>query len=522
MRTDKDLTPQEWQIRKKAEADLETFISLVAPHNVMGGVHRELLSWWTREEALNHQVTLLPRDHGKSRYLAYRVVWHITNNPDCRVLYISATSGLAEKQLKFMKDIFTSKKYMKYWPEMINKEESKREKWTNTEISVDHPKRKAEGVRDPTIFIAGLTTSITGLHCDIAALDDVVVYENAYTEEGRNKVFSQYSLLSSIEGADAQEWIVGTRYHPNDLYGEMQKIEEDIYDDEGYVIGSRPVYEIFERAVEDAGDGTGEFLWPRQQRRDGKWFGFDRRVLATKRAKYIDKTQFHAQYYNDPNSGDDTGISRSVFQYYDRQHVKFTRGHWHYQARRLNIVASMDLSYTVGKRSDYSVIVVLGMDEERFYYVLDVVRFQTNSIVDYYRYLLESFKKWEFRKVIIEGVSAAEPIIKQLKEEYLRPNGIMLSVDMIKPTRHEGTKLEKMQATLEPIYTNGAVWHYRGGNCQVLEDELVMQFPPHDDCKDALMIAVQSLSPPTRMRSNLDQGPTGNVIYHKKFGGVVA
>ena len=52
------------------------------------------------------------------------------------------------------------------------------------------------------MFTAGLTSSITGLHCDVAVLDDVVVKENAYTQEGRNKVREQYSLLSSIDRLD--------------------------------------------------------------------------------------------------------------------------------------------------------------------------------------------------------------------------------------------------------------------------------------------------------------------------------
>ena len=34
------------------------------------------------------------------------------------------------------------------------------------------------------------------------------------------------------------------------------------------------------------------------------------------------------------------------------------------------------------------------------------------------------------------------------------------------------------------------MWHYKGGNCQTLEEELVMSHPPHDDCKDALANAV--------------------------------
>ena len=76
--------------------------------------------------------------------------------------------------------------------------DGKREKWTETEISVDHPLRKKEAVRDPTVMAAGMTTSTTGLHADIVAADDVVVNDNAYTEEGREKVRTQFSFVNSI------------------------------------------------------------------------------------------------------------------------------------------------------------------------------------------------------------------------------------------------------------------------------------------------------------------------------------
>lgn len=184
----KKVASQTDQIRQIAESSLEAFITLIHPHRVLGHVHKELLAWWTRQDGKNYQLVLLPRDHGKSAMVAYRVAWEITRNPAVRVLYISSTANLAEKQLKFIKDILTSPIYTKYWPEMVHPDEGKREKWSSTEISVDHPKRKAETVRDPTIFTAGLTTGITGLHCDIAVLDDVVVKENALTEEGRDKV----------------------------------------------------------------------------------------------------------------------------------------------------------------------------------------------------------------------------------------------------------------------------------------------------------------------------------------------
>ena len=514
------LSDKDWQIRELAESDLETFIRLVAPHNVMGAVHQEMCAWWQRQEALSHQLVLLPRDHGKSRYVAYRVCHRIILQPDIRFLYISSTSNLAEKQLGFIKDVLTSPTVNRYWPEYVHPDEGKRKKWSAGEIMVDHPKRAEEGVRDPTVFTGGLTTGLTGMHCDVAVLDDVVVYENAYTEEGRKRVHSQYSLLSSIEGGDAEEWVVGTRYHPLDLYGEMISIEYEIFDEIGNIIDKKPVYEVFEKVVEDVGDGTGQFLWPRQMRKDGKWFGFDRAILAKKRAKYLDQTQFRAQYYNDPNSGEGVGIDRSCFQYYDEQFLKQDRGHWVYRGERLNVIAAMDLSYSVSARSDYTAIVVLGIDPDRFYYVLDVIRFKTDSIREYYLQLLDAYKKWSFRKVIAETTAAQQAIVKELKQEYLRPNGIMLSVQEVKPNRHQGTKEERMAAVLEPVYTNMAVWHRRSGNSQVLEDELVLQFPPHDDCKDALANAIEHITPPTARR-NIDPRGENVLTFHPRFGGIM-
>lgn len=322
------------EIRQMAENDLVTFIKLVHPQRLLGSIHEELCLWWTRPEAKSHQLVLLPRDHGKSAFVAYRVAWEITRNPAIRVLYISSTANLATKQLKFIKDILTSPIYRRYWPEMIHPEEGKREKWTETEFSVDHPLRKAEAIRDPTVFTAGLTTGITGLHCDIAVLDDVVVKENALTEEGREKVKSQYSLLSSIEGADAKEWIVGTRYHPNDLYNDLLEAKIEVVNEDGEIEQEEQLYEIFERRVENIGDGTGDFLWPRAQRSDGKWFGFNISVLAKKKAQYFDKTQFRAQYYNDPNDIESAAIDPKYFQYYNPMLITRQSGNIYFNNRK--------------------------------------------------------------------------------------------------------------------------------------------------------------------------------------------
>ena len=504
------------QIRYAAESDLVTFIKLVAPEQVLGQCHEDVCNWWTREDAKSHQLLLFPRDHGKSRLIAYRVAWELTKNPTLRILYISATANLAEKQLGFIKGILTSDVYRRYWPEHVHADEGKRTRWTNSEIMLDHPLRRKENVRDPSVFTGGLTTSLTGLHCDIAVLDDVVVYENAYTGEGRNKVKSQYSLLSSIEGAEAKEWVVGTRYHPSDLYNDLLQMVEDQYDERGEKVGEDNIYEIFEKPVEDRGDGTGEFLWPRSQRKDGKWFGFDLKILAKKRGQYLDKGQFRAQYYNDPSDPDNVPVGSDKFQYYERKHIREDNGYTYYKDNRLNVFAAVDFAFSLGKRSDYTAIVVVGIDADNNIYVLDIDRFRTDRISEYFEHILHLSNKWSFRKLRAETTVAQMAIVRQLKE-LIKQHGLTISIDEFRPNKSQGNKQERISSVLEPRYDNLSIWHYRGGNTQILEEELSSRNPPHDDVIDALASVVDMAVKPARaVRKQKD-----NVVqFNKRFGGV--
>lgn len=513
--TQKDL------IRERAESDLEFFIQLVHPRRVLGQVHKDVIRWWNREESLSHQLLLLPRDHQKSALVAYRVAWEITKRPWIRVLYISSTQNLATKQLKFIKDILTSDIYRFYWPEMVNKEETKREKWTESEISVDHPFRKRENVRDPTVFTAGLTTNIVGLHCDIAVMDDVVTGENAYTEEGRERVKTQASFLASIAGTDSLVWVVGTRYHPKDLYNDMLEMVYEIFNDEGDQIDSKSLYELFERQVEDRGDGTGQFLWPRQQRSDGKWFGFDQKILAQKRAQYLDRTQFRAQYYNNPNDISSATISPEFFQYYEPEFLTREGGKFLFKGQRLNVFAAVDFAFSLKTTADYTAIVVVGVDSQFNYYVLDIDRFRTNKISDYFARILRLHQKWGFRKIRAEVTVAQEVIVKDLKDSYIRPNGLALAVEEYRPSRAEGSKEERVEATLQPRYSNRQIWHYKAGNCQTLEEELVLSKPPHDDIKDSLASCVEICVPPSSGMGSIGRrGKDYSDMFHNRFGGV--
>jgi hypothetical protein len=504
------------QIKEAAEQDLSVFIKLVAPHLLLGAVHYELISWWGREESKHNQLVLLPRGHMKSKLVAYRAAWWITKHPETTVLYVSATADLAEKQLYQIKQIIDSPIYRRYWPEMINVEEGKREKWAVAEISVDHPQRKLEGIRDATCKAVGLTSNTTGFHADIVILDDIVVPGNAYTEDGRDKVSSAYSQLASIENPGAREWVVGTRYHPKDIYDTMVGMKETLYTSDGDIESEEEVYELFQKVVET----NGEFLWPKQSRSDGKFFGFDDRELARIKAKYIDTTQFYAQYYNNPNSAENSRINVDKFQYYERSLLNEKEGDWYIKDRKLNVYAAIDFAFSLRKQADFTALVTIGVDNLGNFYVLEVDRFKTDRIVEYFNHILKAHQKWGFRKIRAEITVAQQTIVKELKESYIKPNGIALSIDEFRPNRHQGDKNERVSAILEPKYDNLQVWHYRGGNCQSLEEELVMQHPPHDDIKDALANAIDIAIIPKQRVSSFFTG--SNIVTHSRFGGVSA
>jgi len=515
------LSDKEQEIRDLAENDLIKFINLVAPLRVLGHVHEELANWWQSEDSGSHNLALVPRDHQKSAMAAYRVAQRIAKDPSVTVLYLSSTSGLAELQLNFIKLILTSPTFQRYWPDHVNLDEGKRAKWTNTEISLDHPVRAELGVRESTIKTAGLTTQITGHHYDVIVCDDVVVDETAYTNEGREKVRRQMSLLSSVAKGNSELWAVGTRYHPSDYYETMKETSVEVYNDDGELIDRRPLYAIFERVVEDVGDGTGQFLWPRQKGPDGRVFGFDANILAVKRAQYTgNMVQYYAQYYNDPNKGESGGISRTMFQYYDKKFLQHVRGKWFFKDRPLNVFAAMDLAFTVKRKSDFTAIVVIGVDPDMNIYVLDIARFKTDSPKEYFQKIVELKQTWDFKRIRAEVSGTQGGLVRALKEDHIKKNGLNLVIDESKPTRHDGTKEERIHNNLSHRYENGSMYHYRGGNCQILEEELIMRRPPHDDVKDALSQASEIAVAPINRGRRRREGRTGNVVSFNRFGGM--
>jgi hypothetical protein len=129
----------------------------------------------------------------------------------------------------------------------------------------------------------------------------------------------------------------------------------------------------------------------------------------------LDKTQFYAQYYNNPNDPTGSGISANKFQYYDRKHLIQNEGAWYYKDRKLNLFAAIDFAFSLKKLADFTAIVVVGLDFEGNIYVVDVERFKTDRIKDYFEKIMQANVKWGFRKIRAEVTVAQQAIVRELR-----------------------------------------------------------------------------------------------------------
>ena len=492
-----------------------------------GNIHEKVFRWLADPEAHKRQLLLLPRGHLKSHCIATWCAWEITRKPWTTIVYLSAGEDLAKDQLYAIKNMMTSDAYSRLWPDMINNREGDREQWSAYSFNVDHPSRKQRGIRDHTIIVKTIKANFIGLHCDSIVFDDVVVPRNAYTDTGRQEVGKALSQCTSILNAGGIIKSVGTRYHPEDAYQDMKAAMYRIWDEsERQFVSESPLWDIMEEVVEDEADGTGNFLWPRSVSPiDGNWYGFDTQQLEIIRSDYVSKgeqAQFYAQYYNNPNDESTNVIDRSCFQYYDPKYLKTDMGGASFKDKRLKVYAAMDVAWTEasesgGKAADYTAIAVVGLDSDGYYYVLDLDRFKTSSFTVYFDSIMRLSQKWGFRKIKIETNSGGKLVANEIERMAREAGGVISVIGKSNTGVSAKSKAMRQYAVVNPKYELKSIFHRRDGLTSILEEEIILERPPHDDLVDALGMALEDAKPPMKSKQYLDADH--KVITDARFGG---
>ena len=165
-------------------------------------------------EGQSWHLALAPRGGGKSTILTIaEIILDMLKNPNIRILIASKTDTNSIGFLREIKQKLESEKFIAIFGNQIGKI------WNDGEITIADRKSAA---KEPTISTVGYTGALASKHFDKIYADDLVDEENSKTEAQRVKLKTWlYKILHPTLEPDGDMNIIGTRYHPDDIYGEL-------------------------------------------------------------------------------------------------------------------------------------------------------------------------------------------------------------------------------------------------------------------------------------------------------------
>jgi predicted phage terminase large subunit-like protein len=423
---------------------------LVEPH------HKNILAHITGNKKT---LDLAPRGFGKSTIgdIGY-CLWRIAQNRNIRILIVSNTQSQAESFLREMKfhlegntrllDLFGS---------------FKSDKWNESELFVSS---RTISAKEGTLTALGASGAVISKHFDLIIADDIVDFENARTELQRKKLSEWYrtALLPTLE-PHGELHIIGTRYHPNDLYQEL--------------IDSQQYSVQVQRAIQDD-----KSLWP------AKFLIED---LLQKKAE-LGSIVFDLQYQNDITLAKQGRIFRYEWmQFYDTAPAA------------LKIYQGCDLAISEKETADYFVLMTIGQDTNGNIYVLDLFRDRLSFRAQQEIIRLKS-EQWRPVSIGIE----INQYQKALAQELIRTTS--LPIKELQTVKDKVARAQRRSA----LFENKKVFIRK--DMTVLVDELCL-FPDasHDDTFDAFDFAV-TVSEKTQVQPRIPQFVSGYIVSREGMG----
>lgn len=386
-------------------------------------------------------LQLVYRGSGKSTMCTVTKAIHLLlKNPNLRILIASKTTTNAMAFLKEIKTHFAQNEKLievfgpYYDPKFTTK-------WDEKEIEV-LPRNKF--TKEASITCVGVDGTIVSKHYDVLISDDLVDESNSRTDHMRRKTQTFYyqTLEPTLEAPDplvphrGEHHRQGTRFHYDDLYGHL--IANELKNHHQII-----------KALNEKGQSP----WP--EKHPPEWF-----LEKLKKSGLI---IFGAQYLCDTEA-----MKGKVFQYDDCQVIEDED-----IPQDLQIYMGVDLAIGEKEEHDNFVIVVIGIDTNYNYYILDFyegkIRFsvQTKKIRKYY-------KKWDPIKTLIETNAYQDAQYQNLKDEDRT-----LRIKPKKQTKDKITRAWKRSADFD----DKRVFFKKTGKSHIAVERLVL-FPDAKGSRD--------------------------------------
>jgi len=491
----------------EASKDMIAFGKLFLPDDFM----RSETPWFHYEIAdsimdrdTKQLAVIMPRGHGKTVLTKCDVLWRFLFERDEPLFYgwVSATAKLATGNMDYVKHHLEFNDRIRYFFGDL-----KGRKWTeeDIELSTGHKllcKSNISGIRGGA-----------KLHkrYDLIVLDDFEDENNTITPESRAKNSNLITAVvyPALEPHTGRLRINGTPVHYDSFINNLITNYEKSKKDKSEFAWTVKTYKAI--------DKNGNALWD-------SWF--PKKKLEEKKKFYQDSGQpqkFWQEYMMEVQSADD-----SIF---NMRHIKYWEGHYHWdeekmigfiyedgQPKPVNVFVGVDpATDSIRRDSDYSVIMVVGIDENNTVYVLDYVRERglpvlgipgepKEGIVDKMYNLAKIYHPQLF---VVEDTTMSRPVFQSLISESRRRNDFSVKWKEEKPGTRM-SKLDRIQEVLAQRMTIGAVKIKK--NHFDLQHEIVTFGPrmAHDDTIDALAYAVKYAHPPQTVQKKDGE-------FHRKF-----
>lgn len=398
-------------------------------------------------------LDLWARGHFKSTIITYaHTIFEIINNPEITTGIFSHKLPIARAFVIQIKNTLETNSLLKaLYPDIFYADPKKESpKWTEDKICV---KRKSTR-KEMTVEACGVVEGQpTGMHYDRLKYDDLVTLESVNTPEQILKTTAAFQMSLNLGSADAKRIMIGTFYAYNDTYNELIK--------QGAVIPR-----IYPAMTDPTDFETSVFLPPEE--------------LKKKRVE-MGAATFGTQMLLDPSIANNRYFMPEWLKYYDGS-----------GAETMNRYIIVDPASSKDKKSDYTVMIVLGFGQDGNYYIIDGIRDRLNlsertnwlfRLVDMYRpnsVWYESYGQQADREHI-----EAEMNLRHYRFNINRLGGNIAKkqrIERLQPLFEQGKIF--LPTRLPMITVDGEIKDFT----QVFIEDEYLKYPAvnHDDMIDAL------------------------------------
>lgn len=456
--------PAEISLEEKAKAELALrfltrkrllpFVERFNHDYQAGWVHKDICR---RLEQFSQDVSdkksprlmlFMPPRHGKSTLASVSFpAWHLGRHPSHEFISCSYSGSLAMGFSRKVRQLLREPTYKTAFSTRLDPDSQSAEAWLTT--------------TGGGYVAAGVGGGITGKGAHVLVIDDPVKNrDDAESANARDSTWDWYTSTAYTRLAPGGGvLVILTRWHDDDLAGRLLKAAAD--NGEQWEVVNYPARAEVDEEYRKAGDAL------HKER-------YDEDALA-RIEKAVGPRDWSALYQQNPVSDDGDYFTRGMIQYYDREDVDFDR---------MKFYCAWDLAIGKKDRNDYTVGMVIGVDEYDELFVVDVVRGKYDGFEIVER-ILDLYEEWRPSIIGIEK-GHIEMALGPFLEKRIRERGLFEA--FIKDLKTGRRDKEARARAIQGRMQQGMVWlpkdaHFTGP----LVAEL-LRFPNgvHDDQVDAL------------------------------------